>query len=262
MSQHKKKDYPATVLDLREVCAGKRVFLTSDPHGCFDEFIQGLYDSGYNEGIDILVIAGDLGDRGPKIKQIFQFVMNTPNVFALRGNHDWKLERYLMQRPVQARSLEATIKQLELNHAIPEVAQANQEMYLEFLESLPHLIRITDTDWAVHAGIHPYKGMDEQSSQFCMYGGRFDPETNQYGRDTGHTWYQFYEGKDRIFFGHLVHQHAYPEHAAQRNVVSLDGGCVFGGLQRICLLEEDRSLKILEIPAAKVYFGRLVEGAN
>lgn len=260
--EYRKKDVPAVVMDLREVCRGKRVIMTSDPHGCFDELMELLDGVGFNDD-DICVIAGDLNDRGPKIKACFDFAMKTPNAHCLLGNHDGKLRRYLLGRPVQAKSLEATIAQLQLEHHIEEVAVANRERYFDFLDALPHMFRVTDTDYVVHAGIHPGRAIDEQTAQFCMYGGRFNPETEQYGRDTGHMWYQFYEGQNRIFFGHVVHKYAVPEHAPSGKVFALDGGCVFGGAQRAVIIPADRgALKIVEVQAKKVYFGRYTEGAN
>lgn len=70
-----------------------KYFVTSDIHGFYDEFIDSLNKSGFNEGNPNhkLIILGDLFNRGKKPKELQSFVMNLINkdkIILIRGNHE------------------------------------------------------------------------------------------------------------------------------------------------------------------------------
>lgn len=74
------------------ICAreDQRVIITTDIHGCYDKLKELIYDLGIEED-DILIIAGDLVDRGPESRKVVEFVCNRPNTFAIKGNHEHML---------------------------------------------------------------------------------------------------------------------------------------------------------------------------
>ena len=59
----------ANVLDLRSKCKGKKVAIIGDIHGCYDELNQLLDRIDWSPRDHILILTGDLIDRGPKIKE-------------------------------------------------------------------------------------------------------------------------------------------------------------------------------------------------
>ena len=86
-----------------------------DVHGCYDELVELLEKLGYEkkevvEGITFAhpegrkaVFVGDLTDRGPKNVEVLSLVMNmvgSSDAYAVPGNHDNKLGRYLNRRNV------------------------------------------------------------------------------------------------------------------------------------------------------------------
>lgn len=85
----------ASILDLRSQCKGKKVTIIGDIHGCYDELDQLLDTIDWSPSSHILILTGDLIDRGPKIKETLMFAMNTPSVYSLMSNHEQKLLRYL-----------------------------------------------------------------------------------------------------------------------------------------------------------------------
>lgn len=79
----------------------KKYFVTSDIHGFYNEFIDALDRSGFN--IDnpdhILIICGDIFDRGNQPLQIYTFLRSLPKErrILVRGNHEFLLQD-LVQR--------------------------------------------------------------------------------------------------------------------------------------------------------------------
>lgn len=65
-----------------------RVFIVGDLHGQYDALKKKLEAVGFITGVDYLISVGDLVDRGPKIKEVIDFLINTPNCYGVFGNHD------------------------------------------------------------------------------------------------------------------------------------------------------------------------------
>lgn len=69
-----------------------RVYASSDWHGCWDVAKKVL---DYLQPEDILYYLGDATDRGPLGIKILQALMQRPNTFYIRGNHDEMLREAL-----------------------------------------------------------------------------------------------------------------------------------------------------------------------
>lgn len=70
----------------------KKYFIVSDVHGCYDELMKGLEESGYDSSNPnhIFVSLGDLFDRGNKSYECLQFVnsLSAENKILICGNHE------------------------------------------------------------------------------------------------------------------------------------------------------------------------------
>lgn len=99
------------ILDLRMQCKSKKVAIIGDIHGCYDELSELLDAIDWSPQSHILILIGNLIDRGPKIKETLMFAMNTPSVYSLMSNHEQKLLRYLRGHHVQTSALVNTIDQ-------------------------------------------------------------------------------------------------------------------------------------------------------
>lgn len=78
----------------------KYIYATSDIHGCMSALKECLSYSDYdaNNEEHLLVICGDLFDRGSESKDVFEFVYNAwqkRTCIATRGNHDMMLRDFL-----------------------------------------------------------------------------------------------------------------------------------------------------------------------
>ncbi|MDQ4015399.1 MAG: metallophosphoesterase [Thermoproteota archaeon] len=99
------------ILDLRMQCRGKKVAIIGDIQGCYDGLSELLDAIDWSPQSHILILTGDLIDRGPKIKETLMFAVNTPSVYSLMSNHEQKLPRYLRGHHVQTSALVKTIDQ-------------------------------------------------------------------------------------------------------------------------------------------------------
>jgi hypothetical protein len=71
----------ATILDLRSQSKGKKVTIIGDIRGCYNELNLLLGTIDWSPSTHLLIRTGDLIDRGPMIKEILMFAMDTPSVY-------------------------------------------------------------------------------------------------------------------------------------------------------------------------------------
>ena len=73
----------------------KKYFVVSDVHSFYDELMKALDEKGFqtDNSDHYLIVAGDLFDRGPKTRELYDFVNGLGNRFIyVRGNHEDLLE--------------------------------------------------------------------------------------------------------------------------------------------------------------------------
>lgn len=72
--------------------SNKKYFVISDIHSFYDELMEALDMSGYDKDNQnhILIINGDIFDRGPKSKQVYNFIKSIPTDrrILIKGNHE------------------------------------------------------------------------------------------------------------------------------------------------------------------------------
>lgn len=70
----------------------KKYFVVSDVHSFYDELISALSIAGYSKDNEshILIVNGDVFDRGPKSKEMFKFLTSIPKdrLVLIKGNHE------------------------------------------------------------------------------------------------------------------------------------------------------------------------------
>lgn len=224
------KEKIAPIIDLRDQSKGKKIAVIGDVHGCYDELDELLDRIDWSSHKYITILTGDLVDRGPKIKETLQFAIDTPNLYSLMSNHEWKLLRYLRGHQVQKHTLAKTIEQCG------EEFLRNPH-FLSWLESLPYIIRFAADSYVVHAGIRPDRPIYQQNKNHCLYIRTWNPKTGSVKNEGVDPWWFEYPYSNRrygqqkqikIFFGHQRHDKAWVSPWA----CALDGGVVFGGALR------------------------------
>lgn len=78
----------------------KTLFVVSDIHGFYNELVSALKESGFDENNEnhLLIVCGDLFDRGPDSVKVFEYLYNLENngkAIVIKGNHDEMLVNYL-----------------------------------------------------------------------------------------------------------------------------------------------------------------------
>jgi fructose-1,6-bisphosphatase III len=98
--RHVEKIYPPALASLlrelvanREIADGREAFHAAliEPFVRQDREIELLRAVAHvirNLSVEEIVVAGDLGDRGPRIDKVIDFLMRQPNVTIVWGNHD------------------------------------------------------------------------------------------------------------------------------------------------------------------------------
>ena len=123
--RHVEKVYPPALAGLlrelvagREIEDGREAFHAAliEPFVREDREIEILRATAHvirNLSIEEIVVAGDLGDRGPRVDKVIDFLMRQPNVTVVWGNHDasW------MGACLGQEALIATVVRLSLRYA-------------------------------------------------------------------------------------------------------------------------------------------------
>lgn len=71
-----------------------KIFACSDLHSFFTPFKKALDENGFepNNPEHLLVVCGDVFDRGSESKEIYEFLNNLTNVVLVKGNHEDLME--------------------------------------------------------------------------------------------------------------------------------------------------------------------------
>lgn len=228
-----REDYDPYFLDLSK-SQYQRFIIIGDIHGCYEELLLLLKKVNYDikDSSSALIFVGDLIDKGPEPKKVFDFVKNNKNAFFVMGNHEFKLLRYLRGNNVSINhGLDVSIKQFD----VYDINKKHSIQLRFFLEKLPYIIKLPDNSFVVHAGINPFKSILEQRREHLLFIRNYNPATGKISQRGDPYWFEEYgENLEDIYFGHNFHE----EIQVRKNVFALDGYCVYGGELRACILEK------------------------
>ena len=67
-----------------------KLYVISDVHGYFDEMISALNEAGFdsNDENSWLIVCGDTTDRGPKPKEVIDYLNSLTRCVLIKGNHE------------------------------------------------------------------------------------------------------------------------------------------------------------------------------
>ena len=77
--------------------SNKRVYVVSDIHNDADGFKELLRLIDFTED-DILIINGDIFDRGEKPVELYFEILKYPNIYMIQGNHDVWVAREILEK--------------------------------------------------------------------------------------------------------------------------------------------------------------------
>jgi protein phosphatase len=240
-----------------------RFDIIGDIHGCGDELEALLCTLGYTlewsarDGERAptvaapagrkVVFVGDLVDRGPRTPDVLRIAMHmveTGTAYAVMGNHDRKLLRWLDGRDVQiSHGLQQSIDQLATESG------AFKQRAKTFLDAMRSHYWLNGGKLAVaHAGLKEEMiGRGSAAVRDFSLFGETTGEMDEYGLPVRRDWATAYRGTTAVVYGHV------PTAEAQwvNNTICIDTGCVYGG-KLSALRWPEREL--VAIPAARVYY--------
>lgn len=221
-------------------------YVMSDIHGCYDAFLKMLDKIKFADG-DILIIDGDVLDRGDKPIATLIHIMKNKNMELLCGNHE--LMAVLCLKLLIVEYTEETLKQFDMskmgqlmewqqNGGTPTMrdlrkySKETQKTIYNYLTRLKLYkeLEINDQKYLiVHAGLGGFKKSKKLKEYTIneLVWDRPDYE-KMYFKDkmfiTGHTPTLAINGKDKIYYN--------------KNNIAIDCGCTFGG-KLACLRLDD-----------------------
>lgn len=228
----------------------KRHLLIGDVHGCREELEQLLERLRYDPAGDVLVLLGDLVNRGPDSAGVLRLARRLDAQCVL-GNHDVRLLRVARGR-TPPRSYDTTDDVL---------AAADREELIEWLGAQP-FVRELGSLLCVHAGLHPLwehpeailSGLNplEETPElsFAVTVRTCTAQGERPARESGliegpyRAWYEFWRERAQetrtVAFGHwAVHGLVWLP-----RVRGLDTGCAWGGKLSGWIVEEDRLVQV------------------
>jgi polynucleotide kinase-phosphatase len=237
--------------------------IIGDVHGCFVELMELLATLGYsiqrtdndliNHGFKVetpegrkAVFLGDLVDRGPASPSVLRLVMSMVNsgaAYCVPGNHDMKLQKYLIGKDVQIKhGLERTVEQLK------DESSDFTKVVSDFIYGLvSHYVFDNGRLVVAHAGLK--EEMQGRGSgavrSFCMFG-ETTGETDEFGLPVRFNWASEYRGKAIVVYGHTP----VPEAQWLNKTIDIDTGCVFGGKLTALRYPEE---ELVSVDAKQVY---------
>ena len=132
-------------------------YVVSDIHGMFDSFMELLNKIDFKTD-DTLYVLGDAIDRGPEPIKTLQYIMNTPNIKFLLGNHEEMFLYSVLYDEDDACWMNngGHVTWTQFN----QLTKKEQQELLVFLKksALFELIKIKDIPILLtHAGVYPYE---------------------------------------------------------------------------------------------------------
>ena len=232
---------------------GRRILAVSDIHGNLT-FFQKLLDKAGFCPSDILVLAGDMLEKGRDSLALLRFIMElgkTHTVYPLCGNCDGLVQRFFeedgLDGPFFSRYLprhpESTLRQLadEMGFSrwqdLPALRRALRETYPEIRAWLGELPTILETEHLlfVHGGVPSLDNLEGLDHWKCMKNDNFLGQGHSFSKYVivGHWPITLYDPEI---------PRADPLVNRERKIICIDGGCVLkldGQLNALIIPRED-----------------------
>lgn len=192
------------------------IYVVGDVHGCTGEFNRLLEKIDLAED-ELVICVGDVIRKGPDSPGILQRIRSASNIISILGNSE--------------------VKYLRRDSHIPGLRKSDRA----YMHRWP-LIVCWDENVVVHGGIHPHRDVSDYTVRDVLYT-RSLKEGDRYESP---YWFEEYDGKERIFFGHTVTRRP----ILRPNAIGLDTGCVYGG----CLTAYDCAReRCISVESDKMY---------
>jgi len=225
-------------------------FVIADVHGCsnllkkaFSKILENAKDRNLSKNQYEIIQLGDAIDRGFDSKGCIQFLMDHPNIIAIKGNHEDFLTNCFdsNNNPLPDSQKEqnmgywmqnggiATLDSYNVDYGADEWLDCIPKDHVEWIKNLPTFYE-TEHYYFVHAGCSE-KPLDQQNDRTRLW-------IRDEFLNSKYDW-----GK-RIVHGHTP---LFEEPTIKFNRINLDTGSVWTGIQHIAILDATKNCDPLEI---------------
>jgi hypothetical protein len=204
----------------------ERTIIIGDVHGCYQELVQLIDKINYQPKTDRLIFIGDLINKGPESKKVFDLFREL-DAEAILGNHEW----YIIEQDAARKPKWGGYFRMK------EEFGKDFDAFVEEIDTWPLYIKEPDFV-AVHAGRVPFQRYRDSTPRQLTTIRTWGPDNT--------PWYEFYTGRRLVVFGHWAAQGG----IVRDNVIGLDTGCVYGGALSAVILPER---KIVQVKASEQY---------
>ncbi|MBR5179533.1 MAG: metallophosphoesterase [Lachnospiraceae bacterium] len=239
---------------------GQQVWVIGDVHGCYGQFME-ILSSPLIAEEDIVVLVGDIIDRGPDSAKMLNWAIENVNndgkYLMIRGNHEQniindfrslveqrerknKLKMYVGEEPIDYRSL--PIYDLRCKYGFSEYMEkagisniGQAEKYILWMESLPLYLRVSlsgNKKFVIaHAWFEGELRADGSIKQIIPDNDILWYRDSDYYHDLAETDYHPMEKGEFLIHGHTpvpIFRGHYGEPASpifREHSVNIDGGC-------------------------------------
>jgi hypothetical protein len=191
---------------------------------------------------DVIISVGDLFDRGIHGNTVWKLIKHF-KIKSVLGNHERKMLQYLKGE----RKTVPKHYSWFLDNFIDK--KCSKEQFIEYLESLPLIIKINDDTLVTHAACvleDPFK----EDISANVYG-FFDPTKRMptpWLDTTKSYFWDKYDGDPLVLYGHLTCKNNEPRirknSKGKVNSIGLDTSACHGGMLTGYVLEEDRFIQV------------------
>lgn len=146
-----------------------RVIVVGDVQGCLDELLELMKEVEYKEGVDRLILAGDLLDRGPDSAGVVTWAM-THSAEAVMGNHEESHLRF-KQHDLKAQNdpkYKNPMRPRPPGEPHRVVYDSISTEQWEWLAKLPQYLHVDDKWTVIHAGCMPDITVEKQNPTHLM----------------------------------------------------------------------------------------------
>jgi bis(5'-nucleosyl)-tetraphosphatase (symmetrical) len=218
-----------------------QILFVGDIQGCAEDLARLLEHAGFNPGIHRLVPLGDTVNRGPDAPGVLRLLREL-GATPIIGNHERALLTLdgIDDTPAWAQGPGSAYHQLDKRGLWFDA--------VAWMRQWPYIAR--GPGWiAVHAGLHPRLQPEATDPDFlttvrwCTAQGTLPDKGVGNGIDAPHgfsPWHMFYQGQDRVFFGHWARQGL----LLRERLRGLDTGCVYGRQLTGVWWPEDRLVQV------------------
>lgn len=234
----------------------RETFVIGDVHGALAELELLLEKIKYDPSKIRLVLLGDLTDRGNDSKGVVDLVRKL-NAECVMSNHDIRYVNYFRHEIRKETSAKNPIYLSEHKQGVYKSLSKDD---IVWLASLPFMINISGSTWAIHAGCEPAVHFIDQDPEqlirvrYVDDKGRAvklnkDKEPPKSSIFWANAWDQPYD----IIFGHNVVDEPVVFKNKNNTCISIDTGVCFGGSLTGYFYERK---EFVSVKAKRVYWKR------